>query len=129
MMKALNLTEEQQKKVKDLTYNHQQKMLDFKNSIEKNRLELKNVWTDKPLNENKILDLTSANSKIQADMKTETVKHMFSIYSLLDDQQKDIFVKKFGHMAEMGPRMREGMKNHSGAMGNRMNKMNKPQGN
>lgn len=125
MFKALNLTEDQQKQVKDLMYEHQKKMLDFKNAVEKNRLELRKIWGDKPLSEDKILDLTSANSKIQADMKAESVKHMFSVYKLLNDQQKDIFVKKFGRMAGMHSKMKAGNQRFQGMMGRRMNDMHK----
>lgn len=92
----LNLTEDQEKQFRDITFEHQKKVIDLKSAIEKNRLELKKMAAENKVDEKKLIDLTDANSKLQAEMKSLAVKKWIAINKILNDEQKAIWSKHLG---------------------------------
>lgn len=114
----LNLTPEQEKQFKDITIENQKKVIDLKAQIEKNRLELQKMVGEGKIDEKKLIDLTDANSKLQAEMKASAVKRWIAINKILNDEQKVIWSKHLGMMGQpnkmMGmvkERVKERMKN------------------
>ncbi|MCU7495094.1 MAG: periplasmic heavy metal sensor [Ignavibacteria bacterium] len=108
MLQELNLTQDQKDQIAKLRLEHQKQMIDYRSDVAKTRLEIKNLFLNKDVNENKVLDLTKKVSDMQADMKASSIKHWFQIYSLLNDQQKETF-RKTAPMLN-GQRRGEGMK-------------------
>lgn len=92
----LNLTEDQEKQFREITFEHQKKVIDLKSAIEKNRLELKKMAAENKVDEKKLIDLTDANSKLQAEMKSLSVKKWIAINKILNDEQKAIWSKQLG---------------------------------
>lgn len=92
----LNLTPEQEKQFKDITFNHQEKVIDLKSQIQKNRLEVRKLFNENNIDDKKLLDLTNANSKLQAEIKESGVKRWIAINKILDEDQKEIWSKHFG---------------------------------
>lgn len=101
----LNLTPEQEKQFNEITFDHQKKVIELKSQIQKNRLELRQMMSEKNIDEKKLLDLTGANSKLQADIKESGVKRWIAINKILNEEQKEIWTKHLG----MGGN-RDGMK-------------------
>lgn len=110
MVKALNLTPDQEKKVQELNFQHQKAMVDVKAKIEKNQIELKKIVLDGNIDEKKLLQLTSETSKLQAEMKEMGVKKWIEINKLLDKDQKEIWAKHLLRMGAGMKMMRERMK-------------------
>lgn len=134
IIKKLNLTPEQEKQFKDIRYQQQKKAIDLRSQIQKNRLEVKHMFAGNNIDENKILDLTDANSKIQGELKSSAVQSWLSIYKILTPEQKEIWAKHFENMggkmgmrAEMMRRFND--KHPNGKRQMRMEKFdNKPMG-
>jgi len=101
LFNQLNLSAEQEQQIKDLRYQQQKKAIDLKSQVEKNRLEIKHQITSDNFDENKILELTEANSKIQAELKTSKIKTWLAINKLLTPEQQKIWKKHF----EKAPRL------------------------
>ncbi|MDP3580834.1 MAG: periplasmic heavy metal sensor [Ignavibacteria bacterium] len=110
MVKALKLTPDQEKKVQELNFQHQKAMVDVKAKIEKNQIELKKLVLDGNIDEKKLLQLTSDNSKLQAEMKEMGVKKWIGINKMLDKDQKEIWAKHLLRMGAGMKMMKEGMK-------------------
>lgn len=96
LLKELNLTTEQEKQFNDITNEHHKKMIDLRAQIQKNRLDIKNMMLQNKVDEKKLLDLTQANNKLFAEMKTAVVNHWLAIYKILNDEQKEIWAKHWG---------------------------------
>jgi Spy/CpxP family protein refolding chaperone len=112
-LKALNLTADQKKQFEDITSESQKSIIDTKAKIQKNRIDLKTMIGGKPIDEQKILQLVDENSKLQAEMKHSVATRLLSIYKILDDKQKEMFVKAVSHM--LNPEsMRENMRHPMG---------------
>ncbi len=125
----LKLTPDQEKQFDDITYKQQQAAIDIRAKIQKNRLDLKKMISDKALDEGKILQITDDNSKLQAELKRGFIKHWLDIYKILNDDQKDIFMKGLAKMIDggmmrgrMGMGMKPGMMGHGKGMGMMMHK-------
>ena len=95
----LKLTPDQEKQIQDLRYQHQKAVIDIRSQIQKNRLELRKMVSENNIDEKKIFQLTDDNSKLQGDLKHSAVKNMLDVYKLLNDDQRAIFVKNFGKLA------------------------------
>jgi Spy/CpxP family protein refolding chaperone len=98
----LNLTPEQEKQFRDLTFEHQKKVIDLKSQIEKNRLEIKKMAADNKVDEKKLIDITDANSKLQAEIKSSSVRRWIAINNILSEEQKSIWSRQLGVMDKYG---------------------------
>ncbi len=96
--KMLNLTPEQERQFKDIRYEQQKKAIDLRSQIQKNRLEIKHMVNNNNIDEKKILSLTEANSKIEAELKNSSVKSWLSIHKILTPEQQEIWAKHFKGM-------------------------------
>ncbi len=105
--KMLNLTADQQKQFSDIMYNQRLKAVDIRADIEKNRIEIQKMIRDNNIDEGKILSLTDANSKLQAELKSERIKSWLAVYKILTPEQKELWSKNFGRMGNARGFMRE----------------------
>lgn len=110
IVKALKLTEDQEKKFDDINVAHQKAMVDVKAKIEKNQIELKSMLKDGSIDEKKLLQLTNENSKLQAEMKEAGVKKWIEINKMLDKDQKEVWAKHLARMAGGAKMMKERLK-------------------
>ncbi|MEW6507105.1 MAG: periplasmic heavy metal sensor [Bacteroidota bacterium] len=111
ILDKLNLTPEQEKQFRDITFEHQKKVIDLKSQIEKNRLEIRKMAADNKVDEKKLIDITDANSKLQADIKSSSVRRWIAINNILSEEQKAIWSKHLGVMDKYG-RMFSMIKDH-----------------
>lgn len=114
LKELLKLTPDQEKKIHELRYEHEKDAIDIRAKIQKNRLELRNMVAENNINESKIFQLTDENTKLEGDLKHSMVKHLLDVYKSLDDNQKAIFAKHFGELADgfMREKMMQRMKDH-----------------
>ena len=100
ILKSLNLSEEQLKKVEDFRYEHQSKMIELKSEFQKNRLKIHKMMSNNEINSKDILDITAANNKLQGDIKTSFVKMWIKVYEILDKDQQKIWTHLFNRIGE-----------------------------
>jgi len=98
IVKALNLTDKQQKEFLKLKTKTQTKIVDLRAKIQKNNLKLKELYAANNLDEAAIKKLISQNSNIQQEIKSLMVDNWFKMYNLLDKNQRQIFKKATGKM-------------------------------
>lgn len=98
--KGLDLSEDQQAKVKELRNDHLKKTSVTKNELKVKRAELEAaIEVDKP-DRKKIDLLVSEINELQGAIFTERINHKMEVRSLLDDEQK----LKFDQMGNHGSR-------------------------
>ena len=106
--KQLNLTNDQEKQIRDIRYEQQKKAIDLRSQIQKNRLELRHMISNNNVDEKKIIDLTDINSKILAELRKSAVQTWLSIYKILKPEQQEIWIKHFG---QIGHRLNANIRN------------------
>jgi len=112
-LKHLKLTPDQLKQFEDITSDNNKSIIDIRAKIQKNRIDLKKMLDQNQIDDQKILQLIDDNSKLQSDMKHSIATRLLSIYKILDDKQKEKFVKTVSHMLN-SESMRGRMKHHMG---------------
>lgn len=112
-LKHLKLTADQKKQFEDITADNSKSIIDIRAKIQKNRIDLKKMLDENQIDEQKILQLVDESSKLQSDMKHSIATRLLSIYKILDDKQKEIYVKAVSHMLNSGS-MRDRMKHGMG---------------
>jgi Spy/CpxP family protein refolding chaperone len=117
-LKHLKLTPEQKKQFEDITSDNKKALIDIRAKIGKNRIDLKKMLDENQIDEQKILQLVDDNSKLQSEMKHSVATRLLSIYKILDEKQKEMYVKAVSHMlnaesmrGKMSPVMKHDMKN------------------
>lgn len=93
MREKLNLSQDQKDKIKSMRLDNEKKLIDVRAGIEKLKLELREMTESRKIDENKVLDITKKISSLQADMKEIHVKTWLKTYNLLDDKQKETYLK------------------------------------
>ncbi|MEI7812068.1 MAG: periplasmic heavy metal sensor [Ignavibacteria bacterium] len=107
LIKQLNLTQEQKDQIQKFRIENQKKLIDMKAEAAKIHLQMKESMTAKNLDENTILDLSKKVSGIQADIKTSMLAAWFKAYKILDDKQKETFIKFAPMLKEKAGKMCE----------------------
>jgi Spy/CpxP family protein refolding chaperone len=115
IIKQLKLTTEQQKQFENIKADNDKFIIDIQAKIQKNRIDLKTMLDQNQIDEQKILQLVDESSKLQSDIKNSVAKRLLAVYKILDDKQKEIWVKAISRMLNhpefMKERMKHGMKN------------------
>jgi len=100
----LNLTEDQQDKLKELCYSHQEKVLEIKQKIEREQLELKKLMDVDEPNESKIKAKVREIGSLRTDIQLTQVDLYFAARNILTDEQ----IEKIKSLRRGGPRRRGG---------------------
>lgn len=91
MIKALNLTEDQQKKLKDLRYSHQDKVLEIKQKLEREELALRKLMDADTPDKAQIEAKIKVIGGLRTDMEIAHVGIFFDVQKLLTaDQLKQL---------------------------------------
>jgi len=91
LTKLLDLTEEQQGKLKDLQLAHQKKVLPIKNDLAEKNAKLNTLETTEPVDMKAINSLIDDISKQKAQLMKERVSMHQEIRKMLTDDQRIIF--------------------------------------
>ena len=103
----LNLTEDQQDKLKELCYSHQEKVLEIKQKIEREQLELKKLMDADEPNESKIKAKVREIGSLRTDLQLAQVDLYFAARNILTDEQiEKIKSLRRGEGRHRGPRRR-----------------------
>ena len=118
MMAGLKLTDEQKQKIEQFRLDIQKEAIKINSEIALNKVEIKKLLNEKGLNTQKFSSLSDANVKLEGELKKIRTDNWLKIYSLLNDEQKEIWKKQIGREGMMG----KGMMNRPAVrpMANRM---------
>ncbi|PID56409.1 MAG: hypothetical protein CR986_10280 [Ignavibacteriae bacterium] len=94
----LNLTDSQEAKFEEFKFNEEEAMINLQTNLKKNRLEMKKLFAGKNVNETQVMNLIDKASNLRAQLHKLKIKTWFSINNILDDNQKEIWKKKFFRM-------------------------------
>lgn len=124
MMPRLNLTEEQKQKIGQIRLDAQKEVIKINSEIALNKVEIKKLLADKGLNTQKFSSLSDGIVKLEGELKKIRTDNWLKIYSLLNDEQKEIWKKQIGRERMMG----RGMANRPAMrqMANRMVERRQP---
>jgi hypothetical protein len=106
----LKLSKEQKEKIKNLRLESEKKSIDISAEIKKQKLELKELTGNKNITDDKVLEITRKISSLQADMKEIHVKQWLATYNLLDDKQKELFLRTSPILKEKMGEMRKNIR-------------------
>jgi Spy/CpxP family protein refolding chaperone len=121
MMKKLQLTDDQQKKISDIRLQHQERMIDLTSELKKKELQKEKILSGDQVQRNDLLKITSEIGEVKNKIAAERVNHQMDVYNLLDANQKQTWQKMMLNMDNMRYKMRGEM---MGGMRDRMrNKM------
>lgn len=112
LIKTLELTEAQAAQIQQIHYEIKKSEIDLKSSMEKNRLEIHNMMAKNEIVDSEILNLTSNNSDIMAEMKTNKIQMWLDVYKILNADQQVKWTKHFQRMGGDRNRAREGRMRH-----------------
>lgn len=124
MMKKLQLTDDQQKKITDLRLQHQERMIDLTSELKKQQLQKEKILTADQIQRSDLLNVTQEIGNIKNKIAAERVNHLMDVYNILDANQRQTFKKMMLNMDRMNYKTRDNM---MGRMRDRMkNRMNPP---
>jgi Spy/CpxP family protein refolding chaperone len=106
----LDLTADQQDKLKELCYSHQEKVLETKQKIEREQLELKKLMDADDPNESKIKAKVREIGSLKTDLQLAQVDTYFAVRKILTDEQ----IEKMKSLRHAGRRGTEGSGHGSG---------------
>ncbi len=124
MMKKLNLTDDQQKKITDLRLQHQERMIDLTSELKKKELQKEKILSGDQVRRSDLLNVTKEIGDIKNKISAERVNHQMDVYDLLDSNQRQTFQKMMLNMDKMNYKMRGMMMS---GMKNKMQKKMSPQ--
>ena len=106
----LKLNDSQLKKFNEIRFTNQEKMIDLRAKIRKNQLKIREMAASKNISKSAVMNLVDKISSLRSTMAKQKMGMWFDVYNILDDTQKDIWVKHFGNMKKMHHGMRKGHK-------------------
>ena len=86
-IKALGLSDEQVKKIKDLDFAFREKQLPLKADLDKYRLELKKGFATQPVDEASVLKTAKRIAGIKGEMFVQGTEHRLAVEKLLTPDQ------------------------------------------
>lgn len=101
---ALNLSEIQEAKFKEIRFEHQERKIDIESELKKNRLEVKKLMSSKNIIEEELMKFIDKGIKLRSELQKSRVKMWYSIYNILDEEQKEIWQDKFTRFGMGGKR-------------------------
>ncbi|MFA8343093.1 MAG: Spy/CpxP family protein refolding chaperone [Rhodothermaceae bacterium] len=110
MCQEMKLSDDQLKKIQTLRIEHQEYAVDIRTEMQKNRLAIKKLMLNDNFDENELLNLSRANSDLQAKIKDSKLKMKLDVYKLLNADQKKIWKKRFLQMGKKMHRVQKAMK-------------------
>lgn len=87
MAEMLNLTEDQQAKLKDLKYSHEEKVLEIRQKIEREQLALARLLEADKLDKAQIEAKIRTIGSLRTDMQLERVRVFIDVRNLLTEKQ------------------------------------------
>ena len=94
---GLNLTEDQKKQFDDLELQHDKKMIDLRADLQKSRLMKREVTNKESFSKNDYLTAEEKIMQAENKIQMEKAKLKMDKYSLLDENQKKIFMNEGEH--------------------------------
>lgn len=94
VVENLNLSEEQKDQFKTINLQSEENVVSIKCEIEREQIQLKKELVHSPKLET-LLSINNKISKLESDMKTEHIKKWYSIYNILNDEQKKVWIENF----------------------------------
>ena len=91
----LNLSENQETKFQEIRFKHQERKIDIESELKKNRLEVKKMMTKKNIKEEELMTFINKGIKLRSELQKSRVKMWYSIYNILEDDQKAVWQKRF----------------------------------
>lgn len=106
LVERINLTPEQQDKIRNLVYQHAQRMIDLNAEVKHRGLELKDLVDRSTFNASEVRAAFAAFQKARADLERERFELLLSVRQVLTDQQWN----ELRTMKKERPSMRERMR-------------------
>ncbi len=100
----LNLTEKQKEDFDKIRFSHEETTIDLTAKLKKNRLELKKMIGEKSIDGNELMKITEKGNNLRSELVTSKTKMWLEVYKILDDSQKEVWVKHFKMMGEKNNR-------------------------
>ena len=100
IQKALNLTEVQETKIRDLRFENQKLVLDIKNKIDQNKLVIRKMMADNKIDDAKLISISKENNELNGKIKLSKTKVWLDVYNILEDTQKVVWTEKFGRLGK-----------------------------
>jgi Spy/CpxP family protein refolding chaperone len=97
MKNDLNLTEDQKDKFDDLDLQHEKKMIDLRAELDKSKLMKRELIKKGKINKNDYLAAEERIMQAENKIQMEKAKLKMDKYALLDENQKDNFIKEREH--------------------------------
>ena len=94
----LNLTETQKENFTKIRFETEETQIDLEAQLKLNRLEIKKLLNETNFNEAKLLDLTKVGNNINNKIRIAHVEKWLKIRNLLDDDQKEVWKKRYTKM-------------------------------
>lgn len=107
MIKKLQLTPEQEKKISDLRLQHQSRLIDLNAELKKRELQKEKLLSGDVIDRNDMLNNAKEIGEIRNQIAAEKINHQMDVYENLDANQKQIWKD----MMLKGGRMKMRMKN------------------
>lgn len=104
MLNKLELNEDQQKKVDEIHFAQKEKAIDMKAELNKKEIEIEKMMKSMNIDGNSLLKLTGEIDKLKSEMHQAKIENWLKIYNILDDKQKETWVRHFGDMKRFGDR-------------------------
>jgi Spy/CpxP family protein refolding chaperone len=106
----LKLNDSQLKKFNELRFANQEKMIDLRAKIQKNQLKIREMAASKNITKSAAMNLVDEISSLRSTMAKQRMEMWFDVYNILDNTQKDIWVRHLGIMDKMNHGMKKGHK-------------------
>ncbi len=104
----LKLTGEQQKKFNNFFFTQQNASIDLRADIQKVRLKIRKMMAENNVDGDKLLALTGKINQLQGKLKMLRTKFWLNVYKILNDSQREIWIKHFRHFRKVKHRKNSG---------------------
>lgn len=91
MIKKLQLTPEQEKKISDLRLQHQGRLIDLNAELKKRELQKEKILSGDVIDRNDMLNNAKEIGEIRNQIAAEKINHQMDVYENLDANQKQIW--------------------------------------
>ncbi len=110
MIKKLQLTPEQEKKISDLRLQHQSRLIDLNAELKKQELQKEKLLSGDVIDRNDMLNNAKEIGEIRNQIAAERINHQMDVYENLDANQKQIWKDMMLKGGKMKMRMKNDMK-------------------
>ena len=110
MIKKLQLTPEQEKKISDLRLQHQGRLIDLNAELKKTELQKEKLLSGDVIDRKDMLNNAKEIGEIRNQIAAERINHQMDVYENLDANQKQIWKDMMLKGGKMKMRMKNDMK-------------------